>query len=78
MHSIKQGSVTVGPRLKTHAILISLKRLVPANDVPHRRPRRHWDRRPNLGYSNDLISNYSNFMRQQTMAYTMVFNQLVP
>ncbi|KAH9958387.1 hypothetical protein BGW80DRAFT_1256891 [Lactifluus volemus] len=29
-------------------------------------------------HSTDLISKYSNFMRQQTMAYTIVFNQLVP
>ncbi|KAH9957387.1 hypothetical protein BGW80DRAFT_1382300, partial [Lactifluus volemus] len=78
MHSVRQGSGAVGLCLKTHAILLSLKRLVPAKDVSHRRPRRHCDRRPNLGYSIDLISNYSNFMRQQTMAYTMVFNQLVP
>ncbi|KAH9958384.1 hypothetical protein BGW80DRAFT_1375167, partial [Lactifluus volemus] len=78
MHSVKQGSGAVGLYLKPHAILLSLKRLVPANDVPRRRPRRHCDRRPNLGYSNDLISKYSNFIRQQTMAYTMVFNQPVP
>ncbi|KAH9957378.1 hypothetical protein BGW80DRAFT_1381893 [Lactifluus volemus] len=67
MHSVKQGSGAVGLCLKTHAILLSLKvpRLVPANDVPRRRPRRHCDRRPNLGCTLDnLISKYSNFIRQ--------------
>ncbi|KAH9957381.1 hypothetical protein BGW80DRAFT_1565389 [Lactifluus volemus] len=89
MHSVKQGSGAVGLRLKTHAILVSLK---------YQQKMFHIDDHVGIAIAgltldarvllpsfyisptdpNDLISKCSNFMRQQAMASTIVFNQPVP
>jgi hypothetical protein len=64
--------------------------LVSAKDVPHRRPRRHRDRGPDIRCARPqvrpakirravfLTISCSNFMRQQAMGSKMVFNRPVP